>query len=238
MAIQYSPASTLDPTDLEKLQPVKKGDLLHAADVASAIDGLFSSGRFTDIAVEAEPSPGGVTVTFVTKNQYFVGGVNIEGKVLFPPNRGELHSNSQFTLGEPFRDEDVAAAVTSMTRLFNSNGLYGAKITPDVERSDEGRQVFITFHVKEGKRAKYEMPVINGNPKLSNDTIVRVTGWRIPIIHWWRQVTDSETRGGVRKLLGKYQSQDRLTAKVQLDKLDYDAATRRVRPTLTSDPRS
>jgi outer membrane protein insertion porin family len=234
--VQYSPASTLDPIDLPRFQPLKKGDTLHAEDVSTAIDGLFSTGRFTDVAVEADPAAGGVIVRFVTKSQYFVGGVNIEGKVALPPNRGELHSNTQFTVGAPFQEEDVAAAVTSMTRLLSSNGLYEARITPQVERNEQGQQVFITFNIAEGKRAKYEMPVVNGNPKLSNDTILRVTGWRIPIVHWWRQVTDSQTRTGVQRLLAKYQGQERLTAKVELDKLDYDAATRRVRPQLTIDP--
>ena len=37
--IQYSPASTLDPADLAKVQPLKKGQPLHAVDVAQAIDG-------------------------------------------------------------------------------------------------------------------------------------------------------------------------------------------------------
>ncbi|MDP9169961.1 MAG: BamA/TamA family outer membrane protein, partial [Acidobacteriota bacterium] len=234
--VQYSPASTLDPADLDKFQPVKKGEVLRAADVASAIDGLYSTGGFTDVAVEAEAAEGGVIVRFVTKDQFFVGGGDLEGRIAFPPNRGELHSNTQFTLGMPFQDQDVTTAIDSMTRLFTANGLYEAKITPHVERNDEGRQVFITFNIAEGKRAKYEMPVINGNAMLSNDTILRVTGWRIPIIHWWRQVTNAQTRNGVQRLLGKYQGQDRLTAKVQLEKLDYDAKTRRVRPTLTINP--
>lgn len=235
--VQFSPASTLDPADLPKFESVKKGDTLHAEDVARAIDGLFSTGRFTDIVAEAEPSgTNGVILSFVTQTQYFVGGVNIEGKAVFPPNRGELHSNSQFTLGAPFHEDDVKNAVESMTRLLTSNGLYEATIVPEVDKRPEGQQVFITFNIREGKRAKYEMPVITGNPGLSNDTILRATGWRIPIIHWWRQVTDSQTRGGVQGLLSKYQKQDRLTAKVQLGDLDYDAAKRRVRPHLAIEP--
>ncbi len=234
--VQYSPASVLDAVDLATVQPVKKGDTLSRADIANAIDGLFATGRFTDIVAEAEPAANGVIVRFVTKLQYFVGGVDVEGKAVIPPTRGELHSTAQFTLGTPFRDEDVQNAITGMTRVLTANGLYEAKIDPQITRNETGQQVFITFNVKEGKRAKYQMPVVNGNPMLSNDTIVRVTGWRIPIIHWWRQVTNSQTRTGVQRLLGKYQAQDRLTAKVQLGDLDYDPATRRVRPHLTIEP--
>ncbi len=165
-----------------------------------------------------------------------MGGVNITGKISTSPNVGEVQSNTGFDLGTAFQDSDVARAVDSMKRLFTSNGLYDADITPSVERDPEAQQVFLTFHVTTGKRAKYEQPVIQGNTLLSNDTILRATGWRIPVIHMWRAVTDARTRGGVSGVLRKYEAQDRLTAKVQLGDLNYEAATRRVQPHLTIDP--
>ncbi len=234
--IQYSSPQSLAPEDLAKAQPMRKGQPLRAADVAQAIDGLFATGRFADIVVEAEPSGNGVIVRFVTQPQWFVGGVNAEGKVSYPPNRGELASNGQFTLGGAFREEDVDNAVKSMTHLLQANGFYENTITPSIERSAEGQQVFIRFQVHEGKRAKYTTPVINGNKLLSDAVIIRATKWRIPIIHWWRQVTDARTRGGVQGLQNKYQSKGRLAAKVDLTHLDYDRATRRVTPTLNVDP--
>ncbi|MGI8989129.1 MAG: BamA/TamA family outer membrane protein [Bryobacteraceae bacterium] len=235
-AIQYSPVQTLDPADLARAQPLKIGDPLHAADVASAIDGLFATGRFEDIVVEAEPSGPGVIIRFITKKTWFVGGVSIEGKLVIPPNRGEVHSTTQFTLGAPFRDADVTSAADSIKRLLQANGLYEAQTTFNIDRDDKAQQVFITFNIKEGKRAKYEMPVVTGETKLSENTILRATGWRIPLVHWWRQVTDARTRKGVQGVLGKYQSKERLTAQVELQKLDYDAARRRVRPHLDVKP--
>src|SRR5579862_5277184 len=141
--VQYSPASVLSEADLAAVQPVKKGEPLRADDVARAIDGLFATGRFSDIRAEAEPSGTGVTVRFVTTPRYFLGGVDVEGKVALPPNRGELHSNTQLTLGSPFKEEDLTNAVNSVKRLLTSNGLYDAQVTPDVRRDEDGQQVFI-----------------------------------------------------------------------------------------------
>jgi len=76
--------------------------------------------------------------------------------------------------------------------------------------------------------------MIAGENNLSDDVVARVTGWRIPIIHWWRKVTAGRTRKGVQSLLARYQRQDHLTARVELDKLDYDSEHRRVRPSLTA----
>jgi outer membrane protein insertion porin family len=230
--IQYSPPDVLHPADLERVQPLKKGNILSPDDVGEAIDRLFATGRFADIEVEAEASGNGVIVRFVTKPEQFLSGITYQGTVRQPPNAGEIVSNARLQLGAPFREEDVTKGVSRIKRLFSANGLYEAEVTPDIQPDANGQQVFVVLRFKTGKRAKYEMPVIRGETKLPENTIIRATGWRIALIHWWLQVTQTRTTRGVQGVLGKYQKQDRLTARVALDKLDYDSAQRRVRPEL------
>jgi outer membrane protein assembly complex protein YaeT len=230
--IEYVPPQTLDPADLKRVQPLQVGGPLHTAEVASAIDGFFATGRYDDIAVEAKASGDGVAVRFVMQPTYFVGGVNIMGKVAQPPNRGQVNSAAQFALGASFRDEDLQPAIDSINYLMRANGLYEAKVTSEIERDKEAQQVFITLTVKEGKRAKYAAPVVQGKSTLSNATILRATGWRVPIIYFWRQVTEARTRQGVASVQNKLEGQNRLTAKVQLKNLDYDSQHRKVTPTL------
>jgi outer membrane protein assembly complex protein YaeT len=241
VSIQYAPAQFLDPVDLATAQPVKVGDALHANEVAEAIDGLFATGRFDDISVEAEKSGTGVSIRFVTKPRTFIGSVNLNGKMTAPPDKAGLQSVTQLNLGGQFRDEDVTHAVDAMTRLFKANGLYDASVEPKIERPnpDAGgpQQVFITFEVKSGKRAKYEMPQITGTEApLSENTILRATGWRVPLVHWWRHVTSAKTHGGAQAVQAKYESKDRLTARVDLKQVDYDEQKRRVLPHLDITP--
>jgi len=233
--IQFPNGQPLDPADLARVQPLKKGQALHSDDVAHAIDGLFATGRFDDIVVEAEPSGDGVMVRFVTENARFLGGITVEGKVMESPNKAQVDSAAQLSLGAPFQDDDVAQAVDRIHRLLQANGFYESTVTPMVERADDAQQVFLTFQIHEGKRAKYEMPEITGMTKLPDAVILRATGWRLPIIHWWRHVTSSHTRAGVQGVLNKYGGKDRLMARVELKKLDYDADRRRVRPELDID---
>src|SRR5262249_41359946 len=148
---------------------------------------------------------------------------------------GQITDTAQLTLGAPLRDEDVRQATQNIQHLFEVNGFYEAQISSSMDRSSPAQDILVTFTAKPGKRSKYEMPSIHGDAKLSDDTIARVTGWRIPIIHWWRQVTDVRTHKGVRDLLGKYQKQDRLRARVSLTDLEYDTSRRRVRPNLSVD---
>ena len=236
VAIDFQPASPLAPKDLERAQHLKIGDPLRIADVGATINALYATGRFQDIQVHAEPSGAdGVVVRFVTKLTYFVGHIDITGQVSNPPNRGELANATQLNLGAPYRDADLKQALQSMTRLLQGNGLYEAIVQPSVTRDDRTQSVSFTFRLKIGKRAKYTTPIIEGTPKLSDATIIRATGWRVRVINWWRHVTLAKTRSGVQGIEKKYQSQDRLMAKVNLESLEYEKQQRRVRPTLNLD---
>ncbi|MDP9113658.1 MAG: BamA/TamA family outer membrane protein [Acidobacteriota bacterium] len=231
--IQFSGVQPLDARDLARAQPLKIGQPLRTEDVAHAIDSLFATGRFADIAVEAEAAGSGVVVRFVTENTTFIGDVSLAGKVTDSPTRGQALQALNLSLGSAFHQEDVTHAVESLKRLLKSNGLYEAEVTPSVTTNEKSQLVSITFQIAEGKRAKYELPLVQGETNLTDDALARITGWRIPLIHWWRKVTDGRTRKGVQSLLAKFQSQGHLTARVELDKLDYDPERLRVRPNLT-----
>jgi outer membrane protein assembly complex protein YaeT len=232
--IQFDPApAPLSKQDLARMLLLQKDAPYHADQVAATIDSLYASGRFEDIQVDAEPSADGVSVRFITKLNFFTGHIDITGKVNNPPDRGNLIGATQLNLGTKYRDSELTAAETNLKKLLEADGLYEAAFQTQVTRDTRTQTVNFTFHMQPGKRAKYTFPVLNGNPMLSDQTILRATSWRIPVIHWWRQVTQVKTRAGVEGIEKKYQKQDRLTTSVKLDSLDYDATTRRVKPMLT-----
>ncbi|HYI93857.1 MAG TPA: BamA/TamA family outer membrane protein [Bryobacteraceae bacterium] len=235
-AIEYSPAGILHSSDLERIAVLKVGENLRAEDIGSTIDRLFATGRFADVVAEAEPSGEGVTIRFVGTAARFVGGVSVEGKVNDPPSRGEIVSTTRLQLGAPFFEEDLKRAMSRMDRLFSSNGLYEAKVTPEVGSPGEAQNVFITLRVDPGKRARYKMPIIRGETKLKESTIVRATGWRWPFIRKWRRVTSARTREGVQGILEKYQKQERLTTTATIGKLNYDPKERVVEPEVEINP--
>ncbi|HVW11143.1 MAG TPA: BamA/TamA family outer membrane protein [Bryobacteraceae bacterium] len=240
--IQYSPGPILDPADLAVVQLLSKGDTLHEIDVGDTIDAMFATGRFSDIVVEAEKAPGsGVIVRFVLQPRLFVGGSAVDGKIANPPNRAEVESGSQLTLGTPFHEEDLQSSVDRITRLFRSNGLFEGSVAPKIERpppgSDtEAQQVFITFQVKPGGRAKYGMPVIEGAGPLSDSTILKATGWRYPLVHWWKHVSSQRTRAGVQGVQSRYEKDGRLLAHVELTDTGYDANAHKAIPHLSITP--
>jgi len=76
------------------------------------------------------------------------------------------------------------------------------------------------------------MPTILGHAKLDDATIRRATGWRVFLIHRWRNVSQSLTATGIEGVRKKYKSKDLLTASVELEGMDRDAAHRRLKPRL------
>ncbi len=228
MRIEYLPPDILDPADLSRVEVLKVGSMLRAEDVSDGIDRLFGTGEFDNIRVEAERSGDGVLVRFVTVPVRYIGSVAIQGKVSDPPNRGELVSAPQIGRGNVFHDADLPEAVDFMQKLLVANGFYHASVTPEAENDSTGQQMFLTFTLKAGKRARYEMPVIHGDTKLATNTIVRATGWRIRFINRWRAVSAARTRNSLQGIVKKYVAADRLEARVEMEKLDYDNEKNRV----------
>jgi len=226
------PQQPLAPADLKRVQVLERGAAFKSSDVAEAIDRLFATGRYTDIQVDAEPAGSGVALRFLTKSARFFGHVEADGRISNPPNAALLVNAAQLELGTPFEPDLLAAAEKNIQHLFISNGLYEANVRLETIDDPDHQQVAVRIVVDSGPRARYEMPVLRGDTKLSDLTILRATGWRIRFIGRWRKVAQNLTRGGTDGVAKKYQKEDRLTASVDLVSLDYDPDTLRVKPTL------
>jgi outer membrane protein insertion porin family len=233
VAVTFEPAQQpLDPRDLARMQQVQVGQPLDPDQLGRTIDRLYASGQYEDIQVDAEPSGTGVALRFITRYRRFIGHVGAVGKISDPPNRAVILSEAQLALGTPFDPEDLQTAKQTILQTMRDNGLYRATVGVATVEDPLTHDMTIRFYVDAGKRAHYSMPVIKGDAKLSDSTIVRATGWRIPLIHWWRQVTQSLTDKGTDGIEKQYAKRDRLTATVDLTSMDYDPATNRVKPTL------
>lgn len=229
-SVSFEPArQPIDPRDLKSMQLVVPGEPLESHQVAGTIDRLFESGLYDDIQADAEPSGNGVAVRFITRPRRFIGHVGARGKISDPPSRGVLLSDAQLDLGTRFDEETLETARKAIEDEMHDNGLYQAKVGVTTIEDPSTHQVTIRFLVDAGKRARYERPSIHGDTKLPDETIVRATGWRIPLIHRWRHVTSAMTDKGVDGIEKKYAKQNRLTATVNLTSLDYNEHTGRAK---------
>jgi outer membrane protein assembly complex protein YaeT len=223
VAIEYEPATQpLSARDLKGAQSLKTGQPLKQADVSTAIDRLFATGRYDDIQVDVQPRGDGVVVRFLTKPKAFIGHVGTHGKIKPPPNRGQVVNASQLALGQPFEPKDVDPAQANVKNLFVRNGFYESTVQYHLEPAPDAQQMNIIFEVHTGRRASYTTPAITGDPKLSEKDIVKATHWHRFLLPGWHPVSETTTRAGIDSVHRKFQSKDRLMAKINLKSMDYD----------------
>ncbi len=220
------PTQPVDSDDLNRLLTWKPGDALRLADVRAVIKRLYATGSYASIDINAEPAPGGVEVVVRTTEQWFIGPIEVHGKMNLPPSEGQLADASRLELGQPFEEEDIDRAVKGINGLLKRNGLYEAEIEPQVVRDPAHQEVSITFQVKSGKRARLTAPTITGDLRLPEDQLAgaaKYKGW-----FRWKPATDANVQGGVHNILNKYAKKNRLTASVTLEKREYVAEENRV----------
>src|SRR5580658_8386681 len=129
--IQFNPeAQPLEPEELHKILPLKAGDPLKIATIRASIDRLFATGRYADIQADAQPYNGGVAITFITKNSWFIGSVRDRGNINSPPNENQLANAGNLNLGQPYTEAKLKEAQAEQQRIMESNGLYRAQLNP------------------------------------------------------------------------------------------------------------
>jgi outer membrane protein insertion porin family len=236
VAIEYDPVQQpIDTRDLVRMQMVEVSRPFVPLELSATIDRLFASGMYEDIQVDAEKRGAGIALRFITTPRRFIGHVGAQGDIKDPPNRSVIISNAQLQLGTRFDEEALEAARKNIEQELRQNGLFRGQVGVATIEDPDTHQMTIRFLVEAGKRARYETPVITGDTKLPDNTIIAATGWRIRLIHRWRLITQSLTDKGVAGIRKKYAGKDRLTASIELTSLDFDPATNRARPNLDID---
>lgn len=231
--ISFEPADQpLASSELFKRLPFRVGGVFHEALLRDAIQKLYASGRFSDLAVDATEAPHGVALRFLTKPAYFVGRVVVLG-VPAPPNSGQLSSATKLALGTRYWDSDKNKAVDALKTLLLRNGFYHASITAEVSFNAETSEANVRFGVGAGKRARFEWPSITGTPQRPDENIVRATHWK-RLYGWlgWQQVTEARLRQGLENVRRYYQKRDLLESRVTLTKLAYHDDTNTVQPSI------
>jgi outer membrane protein insertion porin family len=236
--IQFEPRDQpLEAAELHELLPLQIGKPLHITDVRTTIDRLFATGRYVDLRVDAQPYNGGVAITIVTKNRWFIGSVGVLGSPPSPPSVGQLENAANLDLGAPFTDAKLQEAQADQTRLLESNGLFRARLKPilDWDSTAEYQQVNITCGVDAGPRAHFTTPVFTGDLKLDTARLLKATKFRRWLIHTWKPMTQMRVRQALDGVRSLYERENRLEAKVSLESMKYDAETNAALPTIHVD---
>jgi outer membrane protein insertion porin family len=235
--IQFEPRTQpLEPSELHNILPLRQGQPLRMTDVRSSIERLFSTGRYADIQVDAQPyndgKRDGVAVRFITTNSWFIGNVTVSGRLSSPPRPTQLESISGLDLGQPYTESKLGQAVAGQQRLLESNGLFLSHIQPFFEHDDAYQQIDIRFDISSGPRAHFTTPLLLGDFQLSPERILTASKFRRWIVHTWKPMTQTRVQQALEGVRALYQRDNRLEAKVSLEAMKYDPSTNAAQATL------
>jgi outer membrane protein insertion porin family len=234
--IQFNPVEQpLAASAVHAILPLKLGEPFQIAVVRASIDRLFATGRYSDIQADAQPYNGGVAITFITKNSWFIGSVRDTGNIDSPPNGNQLQNAGNLNLGQAFTQAKLLEAQTEQRRLFEENGLYRAELHPVIDYDDTYQQINIRFEVTSGPRAHFAPPVLSGDFKVDPARIQKSLKFRRWIIHTWKPVTQVRIQEGLNGVRALYQKERRLESKVTLEGMKFDSETNSATPSLHID---
>ena len=217
--------------DLTRLVALKEGELLRLANVQTTIKRLYTTGEYADIEVSAAVEGNGVAILIRTTEQWFVGPVEVRGKISVPPNEGQLSNAGRLELGRPFAaDADLTRAVVRIKDLLERNGLYRSQVAPEVARDAEHQQIAITFRVESGKRARLTLPLVVGDTRIPPADLARAARYKRILFFPWKFATADNVQGGLQSMRRKYEKDGRLTSSVRLLNRTYLPDRNRVQP--------
>jgi outer membrane protein insertion porin family len=199
-----------------QLVPQKSGEPLDRDRIRQSIQKLHDTGRFADIRVEGERTPGGqVSLTFITSSNYFVGDVNVTGT----PNRpaaNQVISASKLQLGELFTPEKLDRALQNIKRLMEENGYHRSSTTEEEHKHPDTQEVSILFRLIPGPQAQVGRVSASGNPGYSEGQIRDIAK-----MHPGDLVSVQRLNRALERLRKKYQKQTRLLSQVSVAEHSY-----------------
>jgi outer membrane protein insertion porin family len=227
------PQQPIPDARLKELLPIRIGQPLRTSDIPAALQQLYSTGEYLDIAVDASPADGGVALRFLTRATFFVGRVVVQGAAE-PPTAAQLETATRLQLGAPYSADDIQQARRNILASLKQNGFYKASVEAHETPHADTRQMDVEFAIHTGPRARFDGIRVTGNSSRTIDEVVRASGWHNPFgIRGWKQLTESRLDDGVDGVRASFQKHDRLLAKVMLTGLDYHEATNTATPSLS-----
>src|SRR5580658_2951062 len=126
-----------------------------------------------------------------------------------------------------------------MVERMRANGFRNAKIDYGVNRDPATEEAAIHFDIEAGARARFDGVTLTGKFVKTPESIIHATHWRRGFLFvtfpGWRYATESRVTAGVASVRQDFQKGDHLEAQVTLEKLDYNADTNTLRPSLGID---
>jgi outer membrane protein assembly complex protein YaeT len=212
--------SSMADAHLREIIQQKAGEKLDRAQVRSSIRTLYSTGRFSQLDVEADRrADGTVALLFVVKENYFVGTLTIVGRPRYGPSENQMANAAKLQLGELYSTEAARQGTHGISRVMEDYGFYGTQVSFEEVPHPETQQMDIIYRLVPGKIAKVGGIELRGDAGMTGPQLQRVAGMKPGL-----PARNTVVPRALQRLRKRYQKQKRLEAQVSVAR-NYQPAT-------------
>jgi outer membrane protein assembly complex protein YaeT len=161
ISIEFRADAKFDTSVLGQYVSLKAGQPLSKRAVQSSIKGLFATGDFRDVRVDATPAASGVAVTFSLFVNYRVAEIRFDG--IRGADRERVSREVTFQLGGVLSLNAVDRSAVAIQSYLNRAGYLEAAVDPETTFVREQSQATVVFHVNLGPRATVGSVALEGN---------------------------------------------------------------------------
>ena len=150
-----------------------------------AIKSLYATGQFDDVRASCETTAAGgrSALVFDVRERPLLGAVDVAGTDRVPA--GTVRDRVDLLIGRPLDPALVARAVQRIDSLYQSEGYYLARVTP--ETTLVNGQLSLLLRVDEGRRLAVSGVRVDGNRGVSDKDLVGAMATRPEGFLWFRK---------------------------------------------------
>jgi outer membrane protein insertion porin family len=187
-----------------------------------SIRALYRTGNFADIQVRADNLPDGLSIRFIVTRNFYNNVVRIDG-LKAPPTEAAALASMRLSLGEPFRESALGAAIDRLKDTLRAEGFFQADVKFITTPHQDTRQMDVLVIVTTGVRASIGSFVFKNHTPFPDTELATRSGIKIQ-----NSLTSARITRASQKLKKYLVNQGYLGAGILITPGAYDAKTNTV----------
>jgi len=222
-SLSFRGDAPVDTHRLEALTELKPGRTLTDEAVRTSLRNLFATRLFSDLAVEASPSPAGAIVVVV-----FAAAPRIEHLAISPgvPASGRVLDAVGLGAGDTWQNDLKPRYEEAIRRVLRDQGYFDPKVATVVEAGEDETSVRVRFEVRKGPRATAGRPRFSSALPPLDEAALLARAKAKP----GKKYRGAAAREDAERFTAAYRRLGYSRAEVRFEDESYDSATATVAP--------
>ncbi len=158
---------------------VKAGDFFSRPAVDDDIRNLYSTGHFLNIRIVEEPSPDGITLTYVLVAKPRITDIQFIGNTKY--DNGDLKKITKAKVGDLLDERKLFTDVQEIKKKYQNAGLQGTIVEYKVNPDENSGRATVSFEIKESPKVRIKDVVFDGAEAFKQKKLRK----EIKTKRWW-----------------------------------------------------